>query len=371
MSEFKFVTCFNTWYAANGWQLQLDTTSIIFGNRVPFLDVEVYKNHRNEWHTTLYFKDTDVHAYLSPSTHHPPHIVTNIPIGVAIRLRRICSEWFEWCKVRELFDKVFFARRGYCPNLVSKAFGRIGARPRASLLQKRPPKTRQESFVSFVFQYGEDVDLAATLMAASKSTKAASPHHPLPFNLPQRPVYKVAPNIKKRLMKARFHRGPAQQHGFRKCNEPGCALCPFVIGDSYIASFEHGTCHRIRGSLNCLSKDVIYVVTCHRCGCQGVGECKEPRARLHTYIAAASKNEPGSENYAIHRHFMDSDHSPDDLSITFVDALPRTISCRPAIITGLRKRWEWRWTHRLDAKLNVCRNLPYSFAYKEGDEDEL
>ena len=42
--------------------------------------------------TDVYSKPTDSHLYLSPSSAHPKHVFKAIPFGVALRLRRNCSE---------------------------------------------------------------------------------------------------------------------------------------------------------------------------------------------------------------------------------------------------------------------------------------
>ena len=45
----------------------------------------------------VYFKSTDGHMYLLPQSSHHQSFHRNIPFGVALRLRRICSrdDWFD------------------------------------------------------------------------------------------------------------------------------------------------------------------------------------------------------------------------------------------------------------------------------------
>ena len=42
--------------------------------------------------TDLYFKPTDKHQYLSPSSCHPKHRFKSIPFSQAISVKRICSK---------------------------------------------------------------------------------------------------------------------------------------------------------------------------------------------------------------------------------------------------------------------------------------
>ena len=85
----EFVAEINTWSLQTGWMVQFAPVS--FGCTVPFLDVLVYVKNLT-WQTRLFCKPTDLHAFLHTSSFHPAHVVKNIPFGVALRIRRICSE---------------------------------------------------------------------------------------------------------------------------------------------------------------------------------------------------------------------------------------------------------------------------------------
>lgn len=92
---------------------------------------------------------------------------------------------------------------------------------------------------------------------------------------------------------------------------------------------------------------------------QGVGECIAPLRRLPSNICAVTSRctDAQDANCAIHQHFMDGRHTPQDLRVMLVDAIPRTLIAHPAVFPALRKRLEWLWIHKLDAKLNVKRYL--------------
>ena len=40
----------------------------------------------------VYAKSTNSFSYTTPNTHYPKNIICNIPIGIALRLRRICDD---------------------------------------------------------------------------------------------------------------------------------------------------------------------------------------------------------------------------------------------------------------------------------------
>ena len=111
----EFVNVLNGWSSANGWAIQFEISG--FGKNVAFLDTEVYYEAGN-WETKLFYKTTDLHAYLNPGYAHSPGTIRGIPFGVATRVRRICSDLKEYRRAAKLFTETFFARRGlpvgYC-----------------------------------------------------------------------------------------------------------------------------------------------------------------------------------------------------------------------------------------------------------------
>ena len=50
----------NAWSLRTGWDVQFKVSG--FGAPLTFLDVELY--WRRAWHSRVYYKPTDVHAYI-------------------------------------------------------------------------------------------------------------------------------------------------------------------------------------------------------------------------------------------------------------------------------------------------------------------
>ena len=71
----------------------------------------------------VYFKPTDGHMYLLPQCSHYQSMYRNFPYGVALRLRRICSQddWF----YEQLQDfKQYFRCRRYSNKIINNGFNR-------------------------------------------------------------------------------------------------------------------------------------------------------------------------------------------------------------------------------------------------------
>ena len=80
-----------------------------------------------------YFKPIDGHVYLLPQSSHHQSLYRNIPFGVALRLRRICShdDWFEE-QLNEYHQ--FFKRRKYKDSVIKKGFDQASNTPPSNAL---------------------------------------------------------------------------------------------------------------------------------------------------------------------------------------------------------------------------------------------
>ena len=71
----------------------------------------------------IYFKLTHGHMYLLPQSSHHKSLCRNIPFGVALRLRRICSR-DDWLDEQLQEIKHLFQYRRYNNNIINRGFNR-------------------------------------------------------------------------------------------------------------------------------------------------------------------------------------------------------------------------------------------------------
>ena len=111
-------------------------------HKIEFLDVLVVKqNGRLE--TTIYSKETDGHMYLLPSSSHFHSVSDNIPYGVALRLKRICSTEEEFSKKSIEYKN----HLGYKRKKVKKQFQKANFFSRETLLTKQPKISSNKKIV--------------------------------------------------------------------------------------------------------------------------------------------------------------------------------------------------------------------------------
>ena len=86
----------------------------------------------------IYSKPTDSHEYLNPKSCHPPSVANNNPLGVALKVRRNCSDRIE-------NDQIFFKRKlveykahlmhsGYKSNLIDRKFLKVVKKKRSKAI---------------------------------------------------------------------------------------------------------------------------------------------------------------------------------------------------------------------------------------------
>jgi len=364
----ELVAALNAWSVSNGYKVQFKLAGS--GSPISFLDLEIYLGSSGSWHTRIYSKTSDVHAFLSPKSCHPSFVVKNIPFGVAIRIMRNCSEFCEyksnWWRYVKLFQ-----RRGYGRNAVDRAFEYVRKNlRRADLLTKKKPVKKRTNDAVYLFPHSA-ADLARNALKLAATAYAGVEKQERPFNVPQKVTATCGRNLKQLLVKTAVgvQRNP---FGCYPCGGSSCLLDQVLLADKMVVSSATGLAFRIRQPLTCQSNNVIYVITCQKCGLQGVGECRDPRVRLMSYFYTARDHRipPGSKDCAIHKHFA-TEHHIEDLKITLVEQAPMTKSRYCFLyMPAIRKRLEKRWIKRLKAVLNHKREVWYLFSGSEASRGE-
>ena len=236
-------------------------------------------------------------------------------------------------------------------DVVEQAFRTLENRSRAELLVKRARRPLPADFIPFPFPMSSDADVSSTLKSLHHGLRA-DPLTSRIFPKPQRHIPTRGTTVQDVVMQAAL---PSERKakGCFKCDDPTCPIhCILAEGDT-IVSMSNNNFHRIGGHLTCDTPHVVYVVTCWKCGLQGVGETSNAIRRGQLYIAAASGIDQ-SATYEIARHFQDHEHTAADMLLQLVDAVPPRFAAAD-VVAAERQRLENVWIRRLEANLNVRR----------------
>ena len=132
--------------------------------------------------------------------------------------------------------------------------------------------------------------------------------------------------------------------GFSFCNKQYCRYCPKLNKTGTIYCTVTDSTHRCMKNVSCRSSNLIYAITCNRCGMQYVGQTMlrlKDRFVHHFHdIDIADKEKTRS------KHFSQSSHNGfNDLQITVLEFIKKPPRSPQAVV--IRNRVEKRWTHLL------------------------
>ena len=178
---------------------------------------------------------------------------------------------------------------------------------------------------------------------------------------PQLAAFRTSGSLKSRLCRAAFGRGTRRPKGCFPCALPACALHHHMLDGTSFTSSVTGRVHHLRAHFTCESRDVIYLITCQRCGAQGVGECDSASLRIPQYLSCIRRRS-GHDGCAITRHFLEDDHTVEDFGFIIIDQIPHRAGIKPGVRDAMRVRFEMLWINRLRASLNIRRNWRISLS---------
>lgn len=110
-----------------------------------------------------------------------------------------------------------------------------------------------------------------------------------------------------------------------RCNKPNCQTCPHLVTTPYIRSLRKGTAHNLctTSTLTCLSSNIIYVITCTKCGVQYVGMTTQSlKARFSQHLREIRKHQAAGSTWGstrLYRHFTKAGHLPHHLKVQPVE----------------------------------------------------
>ena len=110
----------------------------------------------------------------------------------------------------------------------------------------------------------------------------------------------------------------------RKCNN-NCLTCKALDTKPYIKSTSKGTHHnlKIKNTVNCKTRNVIYVIKCTRCQAQYVGMTSQTlHNRFSSHMREISSRRPAYwVQTRLYRHFQQKHHTPSDVKVQPVECV--------------------------------------------------
>ena len=321
---------------------------------VHFLDTTVTIEN-GSLKTDLFNKPTDKHNYLLPSSCHPPHCTKNIPYSQALRIRRICSSETDFAiRTNELSGHL--RNRQYFRGSIENAIKKAKDTPRSQTLTY---KTRQRNSdrVPLVTEYHPGLPPLAKFINKHLPTLQGTDRLRSIFPNPPVVAFSRPPNLRDILVRAKFQDKASveennENFGCSPCPS-NCKTCALVDSTKYFQSNQTARTFQIRQAINCLSKNVIYLIYCNLCGVQYVGESKNSLRMRMTQHRSAIKTKKVKQPVA--NHFNLPHHSIYNLRVIAID---QNDAWTDQIRKAKENFWEFNLKTTAPFGLNIRSDLP-------------
>ena len=334
-------------------------TSEISATEINFLDTTVYR-HGNKLQIRAYSKPTDANNYLLYQSCHPPHCKNSLPYSQFLRIKRICSDIDDFDS-KALVMGQNFIRRGYPPNLIESALIQARRQDRIKLLEPKNPPERNANQVFFITTFHPHINEVRQVLDKNWAMLGKTTATMHLFEHKYITGYRRLPNLKDSLVNARvtpmtqlpprIRRNPKSG---QRCKTRNCRYCKCINTTGTIKSTYTHREYSAKGQVDCKNTNLVYCITCKRCGLQYVGQTMNrlcSRFCTHFYKI----NYLDLDN-SVSRHFTSGYHTgTNDMEIHIVDF----IHANPRSQRGadLRDKIERNWIHRLRTQSPIGLNM--------------
>ncbi|GFS12953.1 hypothetical protein ElyMa_004871800 [Elysia marginata] len=191
-------------------------TSEISTSTVNFLHIKISIRDRF-LHSSVYYKPTDSHTYLTYTSSHPHSCKRSIPFSQMLRLRRLCQDYIDF-REQCLSMRDFFVSCGYPLEVLDDACNRVSKISRTDALIPRPEQSSQRT--KLIMTYHPHNLVARKIVLNNLSIFQTDPDAREVFDEPPLVVYRRAKNIRDMLVRSRI--SASHDSGTRSCRRLRC-----------------------------------------------------------------------------------------------------------------------------------------------------
>ena len=233
---------------------------------------------------------------------------------------RICSEKENLTKRLEELKELLISRE-YRKNSVEDAISRVLNLSRKESLKKVEKRNNERPV--FVLTYNPALPSVSHVLKKHWRVMMSDPYLKKVFPQPPMVAFRRTQNLRKKLIKAKVPPPPPKRKkrelmGMKKCNQPGCEACPFILPGKDVTSPFSAANVKINTSLDCNSKNIVYSLFCSKDNCKQIYVGKTERKlkeRLAEHKASVRKNEKN----VVGVHFNGPGHNLENLKISAIE----------------------------------------------------
>ena len=267
--------------------------------QLPLLDImlTVSGNHID---TSVFYKPTDSHCYLTYSSSHPTKTRDSIPFSQFLRIRRLCSNDGDFIQQLDRMTG-FFVQRGYPNHVVQAAKQKVIALPRHTALETNTQKQRDRIPLVLTF-HPHNIPVKSVIFKNWNILTRDDDTGPI-FKDKPLCAFRRDKNLRDQLVSSKLstNRLPA---GTYPCDRRRCSTCPYICNNNPVHG-PTGT-HHVFDHITCITKNVIYAIKCSHCGMAYVGQTGQRLGdRFVQHLRSVSRN----DGQPVARHFNTVGHN--------------------------------------------------------------
>ena len=265
----------------------------------------------------MYSKLTDSHLYLRSSSSHPKHVFKAVPFGVALRLKRNCSE-DEFFAKKSVEYKSYLVNQGYPAILINDQFSKVSIIPRKDLLKHKVRASKK--IFPFVTTFNPSlpnknyiIKKHLHLLESNTKLRELFPKNSIV------PAYRRSKNLKEILAPFKYVTRNTQntnslEAGSYKCKKSRCDLCKnYFVESRNFCSFKTGKSYIVR----LIVRPIVRPVFCKKCELQYIAlTTTEFKVRFRNHKSSMITNKKSCE---VSVHFNSISHSLQDFCFQCID----------------------------------------------------
>ena len=257
----------------------------------------------------------------------------SIPYSQVLRLQWICSEE-ENLRKRTHDLKEHFLKRGYDEQHLNIELRRVLHTTRETCLQTKQSQDKSAR-IPLMVTYHHSLPSFHSTTKRHLPNLHASERIREAFRLPPLIAFRHPRNLKDFLVRVALTSTPREPPGNYPCGVPRSKTCPILVASDEFSSHATGKSYKVKTRASCKSSNVIYLITCRRCGQQYAGETSQPfhlRVNGHKYDIAHRR----TDKSPVSKYFNSGTH-------TLVDMSVMVIKCACSQDPCLRRIRESKW----------------------------
>jgi len=289
----------------------------VTSDKVQFLDLNISFNLDRTLNFDLFIKPTFTGSYLNIDSNHPKHVFKGIIISQVSRIRRNCTNVFNFYK-HSTNLLYYLLKKGFSFKLITNIIRSYSKINRDSLIDyKIKENDIFKNSLLFIFPHISNININNNFLNNLWYNNIPKNSNLTNYNL--KVIFKTTPNFNSYMInKIKI---PFNQGSYSKCMNHTCKICKFALLNKYLFNFINLNVN-LPSYSSCNSSNIIYAIHCSKCEKSYIGQSSRTAlVRISEHIAKIKKIKKTKDSIEhqkinattiLYNHFKHDDHNLED-----------------------------------------------------------